>query len=124
MPFMSRFGPLLGLSVLAACSGAFCTLIGCESGLTIAFTTAPTSPFHIDATVNGMGSFVYDCPEVTRCNTSPTLTGFVPDRAVITVTYQGRSASTEVHPVYHTFFPNGKDCGGGCTQATVSLPLP
>jgi len=120
---MNRFGPLLGIAILAGCNGD-CTLLGCTSGLTIAFATPPTSAFHISATVDGAGSFDYDCADISRCNTSPTLAGFTPGRATITVTYQGRSASTQVNPVYQTVYPNGKDCGGGCTEATVSLALP
>jgi len=121
---MKRFVPLLALVVLAGCGETFCTLLGCTSGLTIAFSKTPTSPFHIEATVDGTGSYSYDCADATRCNTMPTLSGFTPGHAVITVSYQGRTASTEVTPVYHETFPNGKDCGGACTQATVALPLP
>src|SRR5262249_27905176 len=120
---MNRFGPLLGIALLAGCNGD-CTLLGCTSGLIVAFATAPTSAFHISATVDGAGSFDYDCADVSRCNTSPTLAGFTPARATITVTYQGRSASTQVNPAYRTVYPNRKDCGGGCSQATVSLALP
>ena len=115
---------MLVLGVVAGCGETFCHLLWCTSGLTIAFSKTPTSPFHIEATVDGTGSYCYDCPDVTRCNTMPTLSGFTPGHALITVSYQGRSASTEVTPVYHETYPNGKDCGGAHTQATVSVPLP
>ena len=49
---------------------------------------------------------------------------YMPDTAYVTVTYAGRTRTTEVHPVYEPQYPNGRACGGACTAARITLPLP
>lgn len=115
----------LGVSLLCAtgCHGD-CTLIGCYSGLAIRFATPPTAPFHVEAASPDSGPRSYDCSNNTGCRAEPNITGYVPQTVTLTVTYQGRSTTTTVRPLYQESAPNGKGCSPTCRQATVTLPLP
>jgi hypothetical protein len=122
---MRRYLPLLALAALGGCLSYECTLIGCSDSLAVTFTTVPTAPFHLDVRSAAGGSlFVYDCPDITQCNPSPVLHGALPESAVFTVTYQGRTTSTTARPEYTQSNPNGRGCGPTCTEGRVSLALP
>lgn len=114
---------------LGACSAAVadpvCTLIGCISGLFVSFSTTPAGPFHVEVTSpTSPTPKVYDCANPAQCFPVVQFRDFMPDTAFVTVTYAGRTTTTEVHPVYEAKYPNGKACGGACSNATVTLALP
>jgi hypothetical protein len=120
-----RYIGIVGLLAVSACGGAaYCTLIGCDSQLTVALASAPTGPWRIDVVGKFGESVAFDCPDSSRCGTSASFRNFIPARATVTVTYGGRTGSSEVTPSYAQVQPNGKDCGPICTQATVTVPLP
>lgn len=115
---------LLSAGLLSGCSYN-CTLLPCLGGLRVNFSTMPIAPFHVDARASTGGAVIsYDCPDVARCNPSPFFSDFVPESAVLAITYQGRTSSTTVRPSYDRSYPNGTGCGGGCEIGTVTVPLP
>lgn len=116
---------LVGLLAVSACGGAaYCTLIGCDSQLTVAFATAPTSPWRVDVVAQNGATASFDCPDLSRCGPSASFRDFLPAHATVTVSYGGRTRSTTVTPSYSQVQPNGEGCGPTCTQATVTVPLP
>ena len=116
---------VLALGCSAPGTAVTCTLIGCVSGLFVSFSTAPTGPVQVYVTTpKDTTPRVYDCTVGPQCMPVPLFTSYMPDTAYITVTYAGRTMTTEVHPVYEPQYPNGKACGAACTSAKITLPLP
>jgi hypothetical protein len=112
---------------LGACSAASisCTLIGCISGLFVKFSAPPTGAYHVEvSSAESPTPRTYDCANAAQCLPVVQFQNYQPATAVVTVTYAGRTTQTEVTPVYETQYPNGKACGGACTSATVTVPLP
>ncbi|MDB4888985.1 MAG: hypothetical protein JWL61_840 [Gemmatimonadetes bacterium] len=121
---MLRFVCIGVLALGGVACGATCTLIGCDSGLTIQFATVPTAPIHIDATSADGGNRTYDCEKNTGCGIPTILKDYVPQNVTLTVTYQGRTTTTTVRPSYNESTPNGSGCGPACRSATIPLSLP
>ena len=116
---------VLVLGCSAAATGVGCTLIGCVSGLLVSFSTTPTGPVKVEVTSPGNTTpRVYDCTLGPQCMPVPLFANYMPDTAYVTVTYAGRTTTTEVHPVYQPQYPNGRACGAACTSARITLPLP
>ena len=112
---------------LGACSALVpsCSDVGCISGLFVKFATPPTGPFRVEVTSAASPTpRVYDCASVAACSPVAPFDNYQPSTAMVTVTYAGRTTTTEVHPVYEAQYPNGRACGAACTSATVTLPLP
>jgi hypothetical protein len=112
----------------AACSDRLaCTLAGCVNFLAITFSSPPSSPWHMEVSSTGPGDqpiYVYDCPDIAKCGDTVRLTDYMPTRAFVTVTYQGRTATTEVLPQFTQSHPGGSACGLGCYSASVTARLP
>ena len=117
---------IFGLLVVSACGRAvYCTLIGCDDQLTVALASAPAAgPWRVDVVTANGETASFECPDASRCGASAIFRNFAPTRATVTVTYGGRTGSTQVTPSYAQVQPNGKECGPICTQATVTVPLP
>jgi hypothetical protein len=112
---------------LGACSALAvnCSDVGCISGLIVSFATPPTGSLHVEVTSpTSPTPRVYDCANAPQCSPVATFGDYMPATAIVTVTYAGRTTTTEVHPVYEAQYPNGRACGAACTSATVTLPLP
>jgi hypothetical protein len=113
----------LGLVFATACS-TDCTLIGCDSGLVLRFATPLAGSFHVEATSPDAGSRSYDCATSPGCLDGAFIVGYFPKTVTLTVTYQGRTATTTVSPTYQESRPNGSGCDPLCRQGIVTLPLP
>lgn len=104
-----------------------CTLIGCDSGVTVRLASQPAGAIKIEVFYQGPGSsepaFVYDCAE--NCLQQVTFRGFTPDHPYVRITYGGLTRGTAVSNVSYTVSrPNGEDCEPECKQGTIDLPLP
>jgi hypothetical protein len=115
---------LMALAVAAACDRAIdCTLIGCESGLTVVIDNAPPGPFTVQGTAAGAAGVVRTggCPDTSGCTGTVFLPAFTPGRAQLTVTTSAGTRQHEVTPAYATTRPNGPRCGPTCRNATVRV---
>jgi hypothetical protein len=123
----ATLGALLAVPLIAGgCLGlteVSCTLIGCDSVLTIAFSSPPSVPYHIEALSVDGGRAEFDCPDPTKC-ASAEFHDYSPDKAVLTVTTATGSAQYNVAPDYTPRYANGKRCGVTCRSATVTVTLP
>lgn len=103
-----------------------CTLIGCVSGLLIAFDAPPTVPYHLEVSSGRPASsakYVFDCATPGQC-ASPLFPDYLPETAIITVTTAAGTKTVEQTPAYITRQPNGPSCGPTCRSATVTISLP
>lgn len=118
------------LSTLAcACSiSTVCTLIGCESGITVHLASLPTAPFRIDVRpAGGQGaSYVFDCGSApATCQQDIFFADLIADHLFITVTVAGSSRDTEITTVTYTSHrPNGPNCAPDCRTAVVTALVP
>lgn len=118
------------LLLLSGCGSIFgptaCTLIGCESGVEVAFAQRPDAPFRIEAEVPGHPSsrYVYECDEVSRCGGRIFFADFTPDVVRIRVVTAAGTTEQIYSPQYSESRPNGPDCEPLCRTARIMLPLP
>ena len=112
--------------LLAGCNtiSTACTLIGCDDGLAVQFTTAPSGAYRVEAITAGAAT-----PAVFECGAGETCPPvFFPDleaeRVTIRVTTSAGTVSREFTPEYEDLYPNGRRCGAACRQATVTIQLP
>jgi hypothetical protein len=143
---LAAFAAMLATS-LASCIEKSCSAVGCTSGALMKITTVP-DPSTLDgaaltvclngrcssATLHANDVFVQLAGEVTVDGyISETSHGFEVDAEVenldthdgdvysATITASGSTiASTTGTATYHTYYPNGEDCGGGCSAATLT----
>ena len=105
-----------------------CTLMGCESGLTVHLASMPAAPFRVEVSAHGPGTqpvYVYDCASLTACRQDLFFAGFVAEQAVVTVRVGTATRTTTFSRLsYQHFRPNGPDCEPDCLQATVTADLP
>jgi len=122
---MLRRSALVVVAVLAGCKAITvgCTLIGCEGALTIAFTTPPTGPYHVEVLSVELGAREYDCAAGASCM-SVVLAGYTPDRLVLTISDARGSRQYNVAPDYASRYANGPHCGVTCRSATVTVAMP
>ncbi len=124
---MRRIAWALGAVLIGATSCvdflSDCTLIGCEGKLTITFNAPPTGTFHLEAISVTNGVRTFDCTDVTRC-TSVELSGYTPDRLVVTLTTASGTAQFNLAPQYQNTYSNGRRCGVTCRSATIAVTLP
>ena len=111
----------LGFACGACASDVVCPSIACANGLKVKLATTPTGPYRIEATWLELATpRVYDCADASACAPVTSFLGYEPETATITVTYAGRTSTTNVTPTYSQ--PAANSCG--CESATVTLPLP
>jgi hypothetical protein len=114
---------------ICACSiSTMCTLLGCESGITVHLASLPAGPFRIEVRpAGGQGAaYVFDCggAQVT-CQQDIFFADLISDHVFITVTAGGLSRDTEVTTVTYTSHrPNGPNCGPDCRTAIVTALVP
>jgi hypothetical protein len=110
--------------LLASCNpftGA-CTLIGCENGLSVQFAVALTGAYRVEA-----WSELRTMPQVFECGAGEVCPSvFFPDfqghDVVVRVTTAAGTRMQEFPRVeYDAQYPNGRDCGAVCEQATVTF---
>jgi hypothetical protein len=126
-----RLGRLISAGALSsiACSGVttVCTLIGCESGITVHLASLPSGPFRVDVKPRGAGdvAYVFECSDAMHCRQDIFFAGLITDYVVVTVHVGAATRDTEVVQVQYTSHrPNGPNCEPDCRTATVTAQIP
>ena len=124
-----------GLLAVAAACGIFgprgdkvCTLIGCDSGLTVHLNTKPAGTYRVEVFARGpdqQPAYVYDCSTAGICQQDIFFSGLIVDHPFIRVTTTVGTKLVEITTVtYVSSYPNGPDCGPPCRNATVNVDIP
>jgi hypothetical protein len=116
--------PSAAAALLAGCTSMVsCTLIGCDNGLVVRFGRAPAGPIRLEAIVpdNGVPRAI-DCADAASCMLM--FPDLVAEQVTLRVTTQAGTTTQEFQPRYEDLYPNGRDCGPACRQATVTFQLP
>ena len=115
---------LIAVAITVACdAGIDCTLIGCDSGLTVVIDNPPPGPITIQATAADEPGAVRtgSCPGTSGCINTVFLAAFTPGRVQLMVTTSAGTRQQDVTPSYVTSRPNGPKCGPTCRNATVHV---
>lgn len=112
-----------------ACADAtmVCTLIGCESGITVHLASLPNGPFRVDVKPSGANdvAYVYECSDAAQCRQDIFFAGLITDHLTVTVQVGAASRDTEAVQVqYASHRPNGPNCEPDCRTATVTAQVP
>lgn len=121
-----RFATLLNATaavLLSNCSPiAGCTLIGCDGGLSVRLSSTPTGAFRVEALTEGAAPAVIECGSAAAC--APLFfPGVDAEHVTIRVTTAAGTRAQQFTPDYDDLYPNGRDCGPACKQATVTFQL-
>jgi len=121
--------PVPALFIALACSDAtrVCTLLGCQSGVTVHLPALPSQPFRIEVRTSPSDvAYIFDCTDDNhRCRQDIFFPGLIADRLFVTVRVGTASRETEVVQVtYAHSHPNGPNCPPDCQTADVSAALP
>ena len=125
----SRLFTVATVAVLGGCNGIFgpgaCTLVGCDSGLTVRLDRVPAGTFRIEAiSPEGAPSQVYDCAGAgPQCAPEAVFRDFTPSQVTIRVTTASGTVTQTFQPQYSENAPNGRECGPICRNATVTVAL-
>lgn len=114
------------LVLLASCNPITqaCTLMGCENGLAVRLSGAPTGAYRVEA-----WSELRIAPQVLECGAGETcapvfFADFQGHDVVVRVTTAAGVRTQEFLDVeYEAVYPNGRRCGGACEQASVTVQL-
>jgi hypothetical protein len=127
---------LAGASALmlsgAACGSPVevCTLIGCDSGLTVQLSSLPVGAFTVEVFPESPSLHPpvtrYDCdPARSSCDTWILFPDFFPRSPYVRVTSSVGSVTLPIVDVpYQTSYPNGRQCGPACRRAFVMVDIP
>jgi hypothetical protein len=113
------------LAVILSCSdpGRVCTLIGCQSGLTVALTSQPAGAYSVEVYTTGDGPrFVHQCSGTGTCQIF--FPSFTPSHVFVDVVVGSATATHERNVTYTVSRPNGPGCDPECRQATVTVSPP
>jgi hypothetical protein len=114
------------LAAVSSCSfmTESCTLIGCESGLTVHLQGAPQGPWSI--TVSSQGTtFGKDCAAGGNCGGMMFFENFLHDLVTVTVERNGSSVTYQnLAPTKTTVQPNGPRCAPTCNQHSLTVSPP
>jgi hypothetical protein len=105
----------------AASANRVCTMIGCESGLTVVLETAPQGPYRVEARAAGEEVRVRECLSERDCGRI-FFADFLPEEVTLEVIAGDARASHTVRPRVETVQPNGPECPPTCRQARVTVP--
>jgi hypothetical protein len=124
----------LALLLCAACGGAgeeedppaavACTMIGCESGVTVQLSSLPAVPFSVELTPAGGAATLKECVASDACGTELFFSGVSADSVTIKVTSGAGESVTRARAEYATTRPNGPQCDPECRQARVAASVP
>lgn len=118
--------------ILAGCSNPpqqqICTLIGCESGLTLAFEGAAPESYRFTLTAAEGETRQGECPATDAQDTlcfedKVLLSRFTPDQVELSLSVGEQSLKQTFQPQYTTSRPNGPNCEPECKQATITVDL-
>ena len=113
-------GALVGCSPSTPPSQA-CTLIGCDSGLTVVVDPTPAGSFRVEADAPGDSTRAVECSAQQPCANGAFFRDFTPESATIRVIVSSDTTTRSVTPVYEALQPNGPQCPPTCRQATVTV---
>jgi hypothetical protein len=119
---MRRFLPLvMALAALSCTISSVCTLIGCNSGLTVQIQNAPTGPLSVVAVdvQSPASQYTASCPGDTGCTNQVFFRDFTPGSVNLMVTTTAGTRQITVAPTYETSRPNGPNCAPTCRSATI-----
>jgi hypothetical protein len=127
-PGIARVLTYIDLSGIA-CSGltTVCTLLGCESGVTVHLASLPGGPFRVEVRPRGAGDavYVFECNVGASCRQVVFFAGLITDYLVVTVKVAGAVRDTEITQVtYVSHRPNGPNCEPDCRTASVIAQVP
>ena len=122
---MRSIGFLVLAGALGGCAqppppSEVCTLIGCESGLTVVVEPAPSGDYAVRAETADSARTV-QCTALQRCAEGAFFADFTPQRATVHVIAGGDTTVQSVTPSYETLQPNGPTCPPTCRRATVTV---
>lgn len=112
--------------LLASCNPLTqaCTLIGCENGLNVRFNTAPAGPYTVEAWSElRIAPHVFECAAGQTCGPVFFRAFQGHDVTVRVTTAAGTRTQSFTGVDYEPQYPNGRDCGAVCEQATVTVQL-
>jgi hypothetical protein len=123
---MRRYVLLAAVALALACDRGRttdCTLIGCQSELTVEIQNAPPGPITVQAIVPNGSDTVHTaaCPGDTGCTSTVSFAAFAPVHVHLTVTTTAGTRRWDVRPRYGTMQPNGPRCPDICRYGTVRL---
>jgi hypothetical protein len=105
-----------------------CTLIGCNSGLTVHLNAKPAGTFKVEVfaqSPNQQPVYVYECSNAASCPQDIFYSGLIVSHAYVRVTTSTGTKTVEIPAVnYVTSRPNGPGCDPECRQATVNVDIP
>lgn len=114
----------LGGSACSNSYGEVCTLIGCESGLSVELVGDVPEEYTISVEpADGGPSRTVECGPESACGAAVFFADFTPDSVRVTVEADGTTTSEPFKPSYELVRPNGPDCPPECRQATVVVEL-
>lgn len=116
--------PATAAVLLASCSSLTqaCTLIACQDGLEVRFAQAPAGAYRVEAIVEGAAPQAFDCADPALCP-GAFFADLRAERVTLRVTTAAGTHTQEFAPRYETLYPNGRDCGGRCRQAAVTVQM-
>ena len=117
---------VLGFGFLVvSCSdwtGPDCTMIGCDSGLSIQLTS-PLTEYRMTIQA-GPQPFYIDCLDDPSCANGVFIDDFFPVQVSVTVTTgEQEYRLTNAKPEYGDVYANGPRCGVTCRTGTVSVRI-
>jgi hypothetical protein len=104
-----------------ATANRVCTMIGCESGLTVIVEAAPQGPYRVEARAAGEEPRVRECQSEQDCRRI-FFADFLPEEVILEVIAGDARSSHTVRPQVVTVQPNGPECPPTCRQARVTVP--
>lgn len=127
------------MSLLAGCSLPWygqnkavkaCTLIGCESGLSISLEGVKPEQYNFQVNTPDQKTYTGNCPSEVfsgtyRCEANGFWIGGLQENGLtVTVAWSSNKVTQVLHPTYQTFRPNGPDCEPECKNGAASIQLP
>ena len=117
---------LFAAALLAGCqsvTGQVCTLIGCESGLSVELTGSLGVPFRVEVTTEGSPlRMVRECPTAADCQRI-FFADYTPSSPVIRVITGSDTTTVRRTVEYARHEPNGPGCGPICRVGVVPVDL-
>jgi hypothetical protein len=115
-------------SVIAiACDRSFdCTLIGCLDAVIVHLSTTPTGAFTVRVRPIGSADTTQTvtCDGTSVCGQEIRFVNMRPPQVEVTVTQGTTSVVTTATVNYTKVYPNGPNCGVGCTTGKVTAATP
>jgi hypothetical protein len=112
------------LSILGSGAGCAmgCTLVGCDSGLTVVATPSPVGPYRVEILFKDGTRRIWRCDRTT-CGSAFFL-DHLKSTATIEVIVGADTTRREVDGIqYQKSQPNGSKCDPTCYNSTVTIPL-